>query len=55
MQYFKAMLVIIATMWAVGSFAQDLAVEHAPKIVCAEPAYHFGERRTPRMSSTPSS
>ena len=43
MQYFKAMLVIIVTMWAVGSFAQDLAVEHAPKIVCAEPTYHFGE------------
>ena len=43
MQHFKAMLVIIATMWAVGSFAQEPAVEHAPKIVCAEPTYNFGE------------
>jgi hypothetical protein len=43
MQLVKISLVFAVTMWAVGCFAQDVAVEHAPKIVCAEPTYHFGE------------
>ena len=43
MHYVKTTLVFAMTMWAVGSFAQEPAVEHAPKIVCAEPTYHFGE------------
>jgi hypothetical protein len=30
-------------MSAIGSFAQAPAVEHAPKIVCAEPVFNFGE------------
>ena len=43
MKYIKTMLFLVIMIWAVGSFAQELAVEHAPKIVCAEPTYHFGE------------
>ena len=43
MQQIKTALILAVTMWAMGSFAQAPAVEHAPKIVCAEPAFNFGE------------
>ena len=43
MQQIKTVLILAITMWAVGSFAQAPAVEHAPKIVCADPAFNFGE------------
>jgi hypothetical protein len=43
MQQVKTVLICAVTMWAMGSFAQEPAVEHAPKIVCAEPTFNFGE------------
>jgi hypothetical protein len=43
MQQVKAVLIFAFTMWTIGSFAQAPAVEHAPKIVCDEPAFNFGE------------
>lgn len=43
MQQVKAVLFLAVTVWAIGSFAQAPAVEHAPKIVCAEPVFNFGD------------
>jgi hypothetical protein len=43
MKYRNVILFLAITMWAVVSFARELEVEHAPKIVCAEPTYNFGE------------
>ena len=48
MQQVKMALILAVTMWAAGSFAQEPAVEHAPKIVCAEPTFNFGEMESSR-------
>jgi len=43
-QQVKSALILAVTMWAMGGGAQEPAiVELAPKIVCAEPTFNFGE------------
>jgi hypothetical protein len=48
MQQVKSALILAVSLWAIWSFAQAPAVEHAPKIVCAEPTFNFGEMENSR-------
>ena len=43
MRPIRTLLFLAVTTWAIGCFAQQPDVAHAPKIICTEPVFNFGE------------